>query len=113
MSARQPKVCPDWRTTVSFSNTEPDVTVLHESTELRVVLVGLEPGQALPVHPGPAAAFHFLYGAGVIIVNGEQTTVSAGATVVVPSGALRTVRAASRLVFLGSLGDPVSEHGPH
>jgi quercetin dioxygenase-like cupin family protein len=113
VSAREPKVWPDWRTTVSFSSTAPDVTVLHESAELKVVLVGLEPGQALPVHPGPAAAFHFLYGAGVITVNGEQITVSAGATVVAPSGALRTVRAASRLVFLGSLGDPASEHGPH
>lgn len=113
MSERRPTVTPDWRSTVSFSDSGPGVTLLHESSELKVVLVGLEPGQALPPHPGPAASFHFLDGDGVIIVDNEQISVSRGATVIVPSGAVRGVRATSRLVFLGNLGDPASENGPH
>ena len=113
MTSRQARVSPDWHNTVSYSDTGPGVTLLHESSDLKVVLVGLEPGQVLPSHPGPAASFHFLDGEGVIVVDTEQITVSAGATVVVPPGARRSVRAISRLAFLGSLGDPASENGPH
>ena len=104
---------PDWRTTVTFSEDGPGVTLLHESPELKVVLVGLGVGQALPVHPGPSASFHFLDGEGVMVVGTEEVEVAAGATVVVPTGVSRGVRATSRLVFLGSLGDPASENGPH
>ncbi len=103
----------DWRGAVTFSAEGPGVTVLHESPELKVVLVGLEVGQALPVHPGPAASFHFLDGEGVMVVGSEEVEVAAGATAIVPTGASRGVRATSRLVFLGSLGDPASENGPH
>lgn len=103
----------DWRGEVNFSAEGPGVTVLHESPELKVVLVGLDVGQALPVHPGPAASFHFLDGEGVMVVGSEEVEVAAGATVIVPTGASRGVRATSRLVFLGNLGDPASENGPH
>lgn len=113
MSGRRAVVTPDWRSAVAYPETGPGVTLLHESGELKVVLVGLEPGQALPPHPGPSASFHFLDGNGVIAVDDEQIVVSAGATVVVPPGAVRSVRAISRLTFLGSLGDPASEAGPH
>lgn len=112
MSA-QPVVTSNWRETVRFGDAGPGVTLLHESAELKVVLVGLQPGQALPPHPGPAASFHFLDGDGVIVVDDELIAVTAGATVVVPPGAMRSVRASTALVFLGSLGDPASEVGPH
>lgn len=56
---------PDWRSAVEFSDEGPAVTVLHESSDLKVVLVGLEAGQGLPAHPGPAASFHFLDGHGL------------------------------------------------
>lgn len=106
-------VWPDWRNTVRFSEDGPGVRVLHESAELKVVLVGLRAGQGLPVHPGPAASFHFLAGEGIVGVGAEEIAVAAGTTVVVPPGARRAVRATSRLVFLGNLGDPASEDGPH
>jgi len=105
-------VWPDWRGTAQFSAQAPGVTVLHESTELKVVLVALSPGQGLPVHPGPAASFHILDGEGVVVVDDEQIPVSAGAIVVVPTGARRAVRAGTPLVFLGNLGDPGSEDQP-
>lgn len=107
------QVWPDWRNTVRFSDGGPGVTILHESADLKVVLVGLEGGQALPVHPGPAASFHILDGEGVVLVDGEEVAVTAGSTVVVPPLGRRAVRATSRLVFLGNLGDPASENGPH
>lgn len=105
-------VWPDWRTVVTAHDTGPDIAVLHESPELKVVLVALGPGQALPPHPGPAASFHILSGTGAVIIDEVEHQVSTGATVVAASGTRRAVRATSTLVFLGNLGDPASEDSP-
>ncbi len=102
-------VFPTWPDTVRFSADGPTPTVLQYTEELKVVLVGLEPGQVLPDHPAPAASFHVLEGKGVITVDGTSTEVAAGATIVVPSGATRGWRATTRLVFLGSLGNPAAD----
>lgn len=107
------KVVPDWRSVAQARADGPGVSLLHLSHELKVVLVSLAAGQSLPDHPGPAACFHFLAGEGEVVVDGQAEAVSAGATVIVPPGAQRGVRTASYLVFLGNLGDPDSEHGPH
>lgn len=103
----------DWHGVVAPQDAGPDVRVLQESDELKVVLVALAAGQALPDHPGPAASFHILSGSGAVVVDGTAHPVTAGATVVVTSGSRRSVRADSPLVFLGNLGDPASEDGPH
>lgn len=102
-------VWPDWRAVVAAKDTGPDLVVLHESAALKVVLVALAAGQALPEHPGPAASFHILDGTGSVIVDGVEHPVSAGATVIAPPETHRAVRATSPLVFLGNLGDPASE----
>lgn len=103
----------DWHDVVKHQDAGPDVALLHESAALKVVLVALSPGQALPPHPGPAASFHIVSGDGVVIVDGVEHQVSAGATVIVPPGAERSVRSTTPLVFLGNLSDPASEDGPH
>lgn len=100
---------PDWRAVVHPGAEGPDVTLLHRSQTLKVVLVGLAPGQALPPHPGAAACFHILDGDGAVLVGDDLVEVSTGSTVVVPDGAQRSVQARTALVFLGSLGDPDSE----
>lgn len=78
-------VRPGWRSTVRFCDSGPGMTLLHESSELKVVLVARKPGRGLPTHPGPAASFHFLDGEGVMAVESEEIAVSSGATVVLPS----------------------------
>lgn len=100
---------PDWRAAVAFTPSGPAVTVLQDTSELKTVLVALDAGQSLPPHPGPAACFHILDGSGAVVVDDDEVAVSAGATVVVRSGARRSVRARTPLVFLGNLGDPRSE----
>ena len=105
-------VWPDWRVVVAAGDSGPDVVVLHESAELKVVLVALAAGQGLPQHPGPTASFHVLSGTGAVVVDDREHPVSAGATVVAGSGTRRAVRATSSLVFLGNLADPASEEGP-
>lgn len=102
-----------WRSRVRFDDNGPGVTVLHESGELKVVLVGLRTGQELPVHLGPAASFAFLDGKAAMVVGDDEVPVAAGDIVIVPSGANRAVRAVSDTVFLGNLGDPGSEQGLH
>jgi quercetin dioxygenase-like cupin family protein len=98
-----------WADTVQFSPDHPVPTVLLDTDELKVVLVGLEPGQVLPEHPAPAAVFHVLDGIGIVTVDDVPAEVGAGATITVPSGARRGWRAETRLVFLGSLGNPGAE----
>lgn len=87
--------------------------MLHESAELKVVHVALAAGQGLPPHAGPTASFHILPGTGTVVIDEVEHPVSAWATVLAASGTHRSVPATSPLVFLGNLGDPASEDGPH
>jgi quercetin dioxygenase-like cupin family protein len=102
-------ILPTWVETVRFSSEHPVPTVLQESDELKVVLVGMEAGQLLPEHPAPAAMFHVLDGTGLVSIDGTPTEVGPGSTIVVPSGAQRGWRARTRLVFLGCLANPGAE----
>lgn len=103
---------PDWQDAVQYSPDGPGVTLLHRSEEIKVLLVGLEPGQALPPHPGPAASFSFLGGRGVMLIGDEEVEVAAGALAVVPAGQIRSIRTTTeRLAFMGTLGDPDATHG--
>ena len=69
------------------------------------MLVGFRAVQVLPVHPGPASSFTFLHGEAVMVVGDAEVRTTASAIVVVPTGALRPVRALTDTVFVGSLGD--------
>lgn len=94
-------VYPDFQTAVVFSAAGPQPQVWLEAPNLKAVLVGLEPGQRLPPHPGPAAVYHFLSGSGWMLVDGERQPVQAGVTVAVTDGVRRGVEAGERLAFLG------------
>lgn len=97
---------------VAFSPDGPGVQLLHTDDWMKVLLVGLEPGQSLPPHQGPGASFSFLAGRGVLRIGDEELDVAAGGLAVVPRGETRSIRAvAERLVFLGTLSDPDAGHG--
>ncbi|HBY99626.1 MAG: hypothetical protein M5U01_07150 [Ardenticatenaceae bacterium] len=93
---------PDWREKVAFSSEGPNPQALMETDKLKVVLVGMEAGQKIPVHPMPPAVYHFLDGSGWMTVNEERFAVGPGATVVTPAGATRGIEAETRLAFLGA-----------
>ncbi len=92
----------NWEDSVTFKEHGPSPTTLMETPRLKAVLVGLRADQAIPLHPSPEAVYHFLRGSGTMTVEDETFSVRPGATVVVPDGSRRGIRAASDLVFLGT-----------
>ncbi len=77
---------PDWRTHVVYSAGGPQPQVLHQDATTKVIVVGVEPGGEIPVHPGHGGVYHFLEGAAAMTVDGQILDAQAGATVIVPAG---------------------------
>lgn len=91
---------PNWRDRVVFSANGPQPQVLHEDANIKVVVVGLEPGGQIPAHSGGAGVYHFLEGAGQMCVGERTFAVQAGSTVIVPAGASRGLTVSQRLAFI-------------
>lgn len=91
---------PDVRSQAIFDADGPRPQLLVDSLKLKAVIAGLEAGQQIPPHPESLAVYTFLEGQGVMVVNGDEFPVAAGATVIAPPGAVRGMRALGRLVFL-------------
>jgi quercetin dioxygenase-like cupin family protein len=96
----QPLFVPAWRDRVVFSAAGPQPQVLHEDDKIKVVVVGLEPGGEIPVHPGDAGVYHFLEGEGQMTVADKVFEAEAGGTIIVPAGAARGMKAHTRLAFI-------------
>ena len=85
-----------------FAADGPKPQFLVDTPKFKVLVVGLEAGGQIPVHPGEAAMYHFLEGEGLMTVDDETFAILPGATVVVPDGARRGMKANTRVVFLGA-----------
>jgi quercetin dioxygenase-like cupin family protein len=96
---------PDIKSKAVFSFNGPKPQFLIDTPQFKALVVGLEAGGQIPVHPGEAAAYHFLEGEGSMTVDDETFEVKPGVTVVAPSGAKRGMNARTRLVFLGAKGE--------
>ncbi|MCX6082111.1 MAG: cupin domain-containing protein [Chloroflexi bacterium] len=95
---------PDIKSKAVFAAEDPKPQFLTDTPQFKVLVVGLEAGQQIPVHPGEAAMYHFLEGEGLMTVDDETFAIQPGVTVVAASGAKRGMSAKTRLVFLGSKG---------
>lgn len=89
-----------------FDQAGPRPQFLIDSEKLKVVVVGLEPGQEIPVHPETLAVYAILAGSGVMTVDDQAFAVTAGAVVIAPPGAARGLRADDRLIFLAAKSGP-------
>jgi quercetin dioxygenase-like cupin family protein len=98
----QATLYPTWQDVIQYGDSGPNPQKIIETDTFRTVLVGLKAGQKIPPHPAPVSTYHFLAGSGRIIVDGERFAVQAGATVVVPDGATRSIEAETELAFLGA-----------
>ena len=95
----------DTKSMAVFAEDGPKPQFLIQTPQFKVLVVGLEAGQQIPVHPGEAAMYHFLEGEGLMTVDEETFAIKPGVTVIAPSGAKRGMNAKTRLVFLGSKGE--------
>jgi quercetin dioxygenase-like cupin family protein len=95
----------DTKSKAVFAADGPKPQFLIDTPQFKALVVGLEEGSQIPVHPGEAAMYHFLEGQGLMTVDEETFAVKPGVTIVVPSGAKRGMNAKTRIVFLGSKGE--------
>jgi mannose-6-phosphate isomerase-like protein (cupin superfamily) len=87
-----------------FTTDGPKPQFLIDTPQFKALVVGLEAGGQIPVHPGETAMYHFLEGTGLMTVGDESFEIKPGVTVVVPSGERRGMNAKTRVIFLGSKG---------
>jgi mannose-6-phosphate isomerase-like protein (cupin superfamily) len=95
----------DTKSKAVFAAEGPKPQFLIDTLKFKVLVVGLEAGGQIPAHPGEAAMYHFLEGAGLMTVGDEAFEIKPGVTVVVPSGMKRGMNAKTRVVFLGAKGE--------
>ena len=96
---------PDTKSKAIFAADGPNPQFLIETQQFKALIVGLEAGGQIPVHPGEVAMYHFLEGEGLMTVDDESFAIKPGVTVIAPSGAKRGMNAKTRVVFLGSKGE--------
>lgn len=96
---------PETKSKAVFAMDGPRPQFLYDTPQFKALVVGLEAGGQIPVHPGEAAMYHFLEGEGLMTVDEESFAIQPGVTVITPSGAKRGMNAKTRLVFLGSKGE--------
>ncbi len=95
----------DTKAKAVFSAEGPKPQFLLDTPKFKALVVGLEAGGQIPVHPGEAAMYHFLEGTGLMTVGDETFEIKPGVTVVAASGVKRGMNAKTRVVFLGSKGE--------
>jgi quercetin dioxygenase-like cupin family protein len=94
----------DTKAKAVFAADGPRPQFLVQTPNFAVLVVGLEAGQQIPVHPGEAAMYHIFEGTGLMTVGEETFAIQPGVTVVVPSGTPRGMNAKTRVIFLGAKG---------
>jgi quercetin dioxygenase-like cupin family protein len=92
------------KTKAVFASDGPKPQFLIDTPAFKALVVGLEPGQQIPLHPGEAAMYHFLEGTGLMTVGKLTFAINPGVTIIVPEGIARGMNAKTRVVFLGAKG---------
>ena len=93
-----------WTEQIVFGAEGPQPQPLLDNNDVKMVLVGLEPQQRIPLHPAPTAVYYFIEGSGWMTVNDDRFEIGPGDIVRAPNGATRGIEASTRLVFLGTHG---------
>ena len=91
---------PNWKDQIVYGTEEPQPHVLLANEKVKALMAGLAPGAKIPEHAEAQALYHFLEGTGWMTVDGERLPVSAGATIVMPEGAVRGLEAETQLAFI-------------
>ena len=95
----------DTKAKAVFATDGPKPQFLIDTPKFKTLVVGLEAGQQIPLHPGEAAMYHFLEGTGLMTVGKETFAIKPGVTIIVPAGVERGVNAQTQVIFLGAKGE--------
>lgn len=95
----------DTKSIAVFAADGPKPQFLLDAPYFKALVVGLEAGQQLPVHPAEAAMYHFIEGEGLMTVDDDTFAIKPGVTIIAPSGSKRGINAKTRVIFLGSKGE--------
>jgi quercetin dioxygenase-like cupin family protein len=85
---------------IVFSPDGPQPQSLFTDGQVKIIVVGLEAGQKIPVHPEGLASFQFLEGKGIMVVDGERLPVEPGTVIIAQNGALRGIETETQLKFI-------------
>ncbi len=86
---------------LAFSADGPAKRDVHRGEDFNVLVIGLDRGQEIPVHPEPYNVFFFVVsGKGLFTLHGERLELGAGEMVYSPAGE-RGIVALERLSLLG------------
>ena len=96
---------PELKSKAVFTPDGPKPQFLIDTPQFKALVVGLNAGQQIPVHPGEAAMYHFLEGEGLMTIDDETFDIKPGVTIIAPSGTKRGMNAKTRVIFLGSKGE--------
>jgi quercetin dioxygenase-like cupin family protein len=96
-----------YKSALAFKQDRFQPVVVAETERIRVLLICLEPGQAIPVHrPGIDLTLVVLEGDGMMTAGDRVDPISPGTLVVIPAGTARGLQAAGRLVALAVASPP-------
>ena len=84
---------------IVFSDDGPQPQSLFTKGQVKVIVVGLNAGQKIPVHPEGLSVFQFIEGRGIMIVDEERLSVAPGTLIVVEEGTPRGMEAETKLKF--------------
>lgn len=101
---------PSYRTVAAFRPEQFTPVAVGGSERVRVLVVGLEPGQFIPVHsPAVDLTLVVLEGEGRLVIGDREEALAPGAVAFVPAGEARGLKASSRMVALHVVSPPPTE----
>ena len=71
----------DTKAKAVFATDGPKPQFLIDTPKFKVLVVGLEAGQQIPLHPGESAMYHFIEGTGLMTVGAETYEIRPGVTI--------------------------------
>ena len=92
---------------VAANPTRPAMALIHDTTDARVVLFRIEPGQEVPVHTNASTVLlTVISGTGIVIGGDAERAVKAGDVIAYDTGEPHGMRAAAERLVIAAVIAP-------